>query len=55
MGTLIFSAGVLVSSLFVIGYSLYKKESSAQRQRAKRKKSTNEYRTNEEYISYPAD
>lgn len=53
METLISSAGVLVSSL--LGYGLYKKELSAQRQRAERKKSTNEYRTNEEYISYPAD
>ena len=52
METIIFAAGFLVSSLFLVGYSLFKKELSAQRKRDKKKKSNNEYRTNEEYISY---
>lgn len=52
METLIFTAGLLVSLLFFIGYRIYKKELSAKQKRDRQKKSNNEYRTNEEYISY---
>ncbi|MDZ7660146.1 hypothetical protein [Fodinibius sp.] len=53
METLVFAAGLLVSLLFSVGYVLYKKELISQRERDRKKKSNNEYRTNEEFISYP--
>lgn len=53
METLIFVAGLFISLLFFVGFFLYKRELSTHRASEKRKKANNEYRTNEEYISFP--
>ena len=55
METLIFAAGLFVGFLFLIGYWTYRKELAAQKQHETQKKSNNEYRTNEEFISYLGD
>jgi hypothetical protein len=53
METFIFAAGLFVSLLFLAGYWTYRNEISARRQHQNKKQSNNEYRTKEEYISYP--
>ena len=53
MQNVIFIAGVIVSTLFFVGYWIYRKELKMYHKHQRKKKSNNEYRTNEEYINYP--
>lgn len=54
METYILTAGIFVTLLFIIGVILYQLEKSKELDKREfQKKMRNEYRTNEEFISYP--
>ncbi|WP_165140301.1 hypothetical protein [Halalkalibaculum roseum] len=54
METYIFIAGVLITTLFLIGIWMSHKERVKNlKERQDLKKNRNEYRTNEEFISFP--
>lgn len=54
METIIFIAGIIITLLFVIGIWMSHRERVRDlEERQKLKKNRNEYRTNEEFISFP--